>query len=78
MWSVSHLHRQATTTAPARTQHAAPRLAQARIRSEQLDTNERDLIADLFAVLETLVLRNELPAEAHGIYDQAVLLLARR
>jgi hypothetical protein len=57
---------------------AAPRLAQAKIRSDQLSTSERDVIADLFAVLETLVLRNELPAEAQGIYDQAVLMLARR
>jgi hypothetical protein len=57
---------------------AAPRLAQAKIRSDQLNTSERDVIADLFAVLETLVVRNELPAEAQGIYDQAVLMLARR
>jgi len=57
---------------------AAPRLAQAKIRSDQLSTIERDIIADLFAVLESLVLRNELPAEAQGIYDQAVLMLARR
>lgn len=57
---------------------AAPRLAQAKIRSDQLNTSERDVIADLFAVLETLVVRDELPAEAQGIYDQAVLMLARR
>jgi hypothetical protein len=57
---------------------AAPRLAQAKIRSDQLNTSERDVIADLFAVLESLVLRNELPAEAQGIYDQTVLMLARR
>ncbi|MDQ4104588.1 MAG: hypothetical protein M3186_13055 [Actinomycetota bacterium] len=56
----------------------APRLAQGKIRSNQLDTRERDVIADLFAVLESLVLRDELPAEAQGIYDQAVLILARR
>ncbi|HEV7453545.1 MAG TPA: hypothetical protein VGO16_19640 [Pseudonocardiaceae bacterium] len=53
-------------------------LAQAKIRSDQLSTSERDVIADLFAVLERLVLRNELPAEAQGRYDQAVLLLARQ
>lgn len=40
--------------------------------------SERDVIATLFAVLESLVLRDELPAEAQGIYDQAVLMLARR
>lgn len=57
---------------------AAPRLAQAKIRSDQLNTTERDVIADLFAVLETLVVSDELPAEAQGIYDQAVLMLARR
>jgi hypothetical protein len=57
---------------------AAPRLAQTKIRSDQLSTNERDVIADLFAVLESLVLRDELPAEVQGIYDQAVLMLARR
>ncbi len=53
-------------------------LAQAKIRSDQLSTSERDVIADLFAVLERLVLRDELPAEAQGRYDQAVLMLARR
>lgn len=50
--------------APAKS--AAPRLAQAKIRSDQLNTTERDVIADLFAVLETLVVRNGLPAEAQG------------
>lgn len=65
---------QQTTTL---TNPAAPRLAQVKIRSDQLNPSERDVIADLFAVLESLVLRNELPAEAQGIYDQAVLLLAR-
>jgi len=64
--------------AAASAKPAAPRLAQAKIRSDQLSTSERDVIADLFAVLESLVLRNELPAEAQGIYDQAVLMLARR
>jgi hypothetical protein len=29
-------------------------------------------------VLESLVVRNELPAEAQGRYDQAVLRLAQR
>lgn len=57
---------------------AAPRMAQAKIRSDQLATSERDVIADLFAVLENLVVRGELPAEAQGLYDQAVLMLARR
>ncbi|MGH3685934.1 MAG: hypothetical protein ACRDRU_27660 [Pseudonocardiaceae bacterium] len=64
--------------AAASAQPAAPRLAQTKIRSDQLSTSERDVIADLFAVLESLVVRNELPAEAQGIYDQAVLMLARR
>jgi hypothetical protein len=57
---------------------AVPRMAQAKIRSDQLTTSERDVIADLFAVLENLVVRNELPAEARGLYDQAVLMLAQR
>jgi hypothetical protein len=63
----------ATSTKPA-----APRMAQAKIRSDQLTTSERDVIADLFAVLENLVVRNELAAEARGLYDQAVLMLAGR
>ena len=67
-----------TVQAAASPKLTAPRLAQVKIRSDQLDTNERDVIADLFVVLESLVLRNELPAEAQGIYDQAVLMLARR
>jgi hypothetical protein len=50
----------------------------ARIRSTQPDICERDVIADLFAVLESLVMRNELRAEAQGRYDQAVLRLAQR
>jgi hypothetical protein len=74
MLLIQGAHRQVATSAKS----AAPRLAQAKIRSDQLNTSERDVIADLFAVLETLVLRNELPAEAQGIYDQAVLMLARR
>ncbi|MGH3480946.1 MAG: hypothetical protein ACRDRY_00460 [Pseudonocardiaceae bacterium] len=64
--------------AAASAELSLPTLAQARIRSDQLNTSERDLIADLFAVLESLVLRNELPAEAQGMYDQAVLTLAQR
>jgi hypothetical protein len=64
--------------AAASAEPALPALAQARIRSDQLNTRERDVIADLFAVLESLVLRNELPAEAQGRYDQAVLMLAQR
>lgn len=52
-------------------------LAQTKIRSDQLDSSERELIADLFMVLESLVLRDELPAEARGAYDHAVLRLAR-
>jgi hypothetical protein len=53
-------------------------LAQTKIRSDQLNSGERDIIADLFTILESLVLRDELPAEARGIYDQAVLMLAQR
>lgn len=68
----------ASLHAAASAKPTPPRLAQTKIRSEQLNTNERDVIADLFAVLESLVLREELPAEAQGIYDQAVLMLARR
>ena len=52
-------------------------LAQTKIRSHHLGSTERDLIADLFFILESLVLRDELPAEARGIYDQAVLALAQ-
>jgi len=74
MWFIPDLSLQAAASAKP----AAPRLAQAKIRSDQLNTSERDVIADLFAVLESLVLRNELPAEAQAIYDQAVLMLARR
>ncbi|HEY2764673.1 MAG TPA: hypothetical protein VGJ13_11770 [Pseudonocardiaceae bacterium] len=53
-------------------------LAQTKIRSDHLNSSERDIIADLFTILESLVLRDELPAEARGIYDQAVLMLAQR
>ena len=52
-------------------------LAQTKIRSAHLSSTERDLIVDLFSILESLVLRDELPAEARGSYDQAVLLLAQ-
>ena len=74
MWFIPDANVEATASAEL----AAPTLAQARIRSDQLNTRERDVIADLFAVLEGLVLRNELPAEAQGRYDQAVLMLAQR
>lgn len=74
MWFISDVSLQAAASAVP----VAPRLAQAKIRSDQLDASERDVIADLFSILENLVLRNELPAEAQGIYDQAVLMLARR
>jgi hypothetical protein len=74
MWYIPDVSLQAA----ASTKPTAPRLAQTKIRSDQLNPSERDVIADLFAVLESLVLRDELPAEAQGIYDQAVLMLARR
>jgi hypothetical protein len=41
--------------AAATAELAAPTLAQARIRCNQLNICERDVIADLFAVLESLV-----------------------
>ena len=74
MWFIPDVNLEA----PALAESAAPALAQARIRSNQLNVCDRDVIADLFAVLETLVVRNELPAEAQGRYDQAVLRLAQR
>ena len=74
MWYIPDVSLQAAASAKP----AAPRRAQTKIRSDQLTTSERDVIADLFAVLEILVLRDELPAEAQGIYDQAVLMLAMR
>ncbi|MGH3925158.1 MAG: hypothetical protein ACRDS9_27725 [Pseudonocardiaceae bacterium] len=74
MWFIPDVSLEAAASATP----ALPRLAQSRIRANQLNTSERDVIADLFAVLESLVLRNELPAEAQGMYDQAVLLLAQR
>ncbi len=52
-------------------------LAQAKIRSDHLSSAERDIIADLFTILESLVLRDELPAEVRGIYDQTVLMLVQ-
>lgn len=76
MWFIPDVSLEAAASATPTP--ALPRLAQARIRANQLNTSERDVIADLFAVLESLVLRNELPAEAQGMYDQAVLLLAQR
>lgn len=74
MWSIPDVGLEAAASAklPLAT------LAQTKIRSDHLSSNERDIIADLFAILENLVLRNELPAEARGIYDQAVLILAQR
>ena len=74
MWFIADVNLEAAASA----EPALSPLAQARIRSDQLNTSERDVIADLFAVLESLVLRNELPAEAQGRYDQAVLMLAQR
>lgn len=74
MWFIPEVNLAAAASATL----ALPTLAQAKIRSDQLSTSERDVIADLFAVLERLVLRDELPAEAQGRYDQAVLMLARR
>ena len=74
MWFIPKVNLEAAASAEL----PAPALAQARIRSAQLNICERDVIADLFAVLESLVLRNELPAEAQGRYDQAVLRLAQR
>ncbi|MGH3902231.1 MAG: hypothetical protein ACRDTA_29075 [Pseudonocardiaceae bacterium] len=74
MWFVLNVNSEAAASA----EFALPTLAQARIRSDQLNASERGLIADLFAVLESLVLHNELPAEAQGMYDQAVLQLAQR
>lgn len=74
MWFIAEVNLAAAAPATL----ALPTLAQAKIRSDQLSTSERDVIADLFAVLERLVLRDELPAEAQGRYDQAVLMLARR
>jgi hypothetical protein len=53
--------------AAASAKPTAPRLAQTKIRSDQLSTSERDVMADLFAVLENLVLRNELPPEPRHI-----------
>jgi hypothetical protein len=74
MWFVPDVSLEAAASATP----SLAALAQTRIRSDHLASNERDLIADLFAILESLVLRDELPAEARGIYDQAVLLLAQQ
>jgi len=70
MWFIPDVNLAAT----ASTTPALITLAQAKIRSNQLSTSERDVIA----VLERLVLRDALPVEAPGRYDQAVLMLARR
>ncbi|MGH3913886.1 MAG: hypothetical protein ACRDTC_10820 [Pseudonocardiaceae bacterium] len=74
MWFIPDI----TLEAAASAKLPLPTLAQTKIRSDHLSGNERDIIADLFAILESLVLRDELPAEAQGIYDQAVLMLAQR
>lgn len=74
MWFIPDVNVEAAASA----EFVLPTLAQARIRTDQLNASERELIADLFAVLESLVLRNELPAEAQGMYDQTVLQLAQR
>ncbi|MGH3871232.1 MAG: hypothetical protein ACRDSR_06875 [Pseudonocardiaceae bacterium] len=74
MWFIPDV----TPEAAASAEFALPTLAQAKIRSDELNATERELIADLFAVLESLVVRAELPAEAQGRYDQAVLKLAQR
>jgi hypothetical protein len=58
--------------AAASAKPVAPRLCRPRSRSNPLNTHERDVIAGLFAVLESLVLSNELLAEAQGVYNQAV------
>lgn len=74
MWFVSDV----TLEAPASAKPPLATLAQTKIRSDNLTANERDVIADLFTILERLVVRDELPAEAQCIYDQAVLMLAQR
>ncbi|MGH3800029.1 MAG: hypothetical protein ACRDTD_07855 [Pseudonocardiaceae bacterium] len=74
MWYIPDVNLEAAASA----EPTLPTLARARIRSDQLNTSERALIADLFAVLESLVVGNELPAEAQGMYDQVVLRLAQR
>ncbi|MGH3885942.1 MAG: hypothetical protein ACRDSZ_05105 [Pseudonocardiaceae bacterium] len=50
MWYIPDVNLEAAASA----EPTLPTLAQARIRSDQLNTSERDLIADLFAVLEEL------------------------
>lgn len=72
MWFVTD----ATLTRGA--EPAMATMAQTKIRAYPLTPTERDMIADLFIVLEGLVARDELPAEARGLYDQAVMLLAQR
>jgi len=73
MWFVPDVNLEAAASAKL----SLATLAQTKIRSDHLSTDERDIIADLFTILERLVLRDELPAEARGIYDQAVLMLAQ-
>jgi hypothetical protein len=74
MWFVPDVTLEAVTSSKP----ALATLAQTKIRSDHLTANERDMIADLFTILESLVVRDELPAEAQCIYDQAVLMLAQR
>jgi hypothetical protein len=74
MWSRSDVNLEGTAAAG----RVPATLAQTRIRCDRLSSSERTIIADLFAILEGLVQRDELPAEARCIYDQAVLLLAQR
>lgn len=74
MWFIPEV----SLAGPASAKPSPATLAQTKIRSDHLNSSERDLIADLFTILERLVLRDELPAEARGIYDQAVLLLAQQ
>jgi len=74
MWFIPDVSLEAAASAKP----ALATLAQTKIRSDHLNSNERDIIADLFTILESLVLRDELPAEARCIYDQAVLMLTQR
>jgi hypothetical protein len=53
MWFMADINLEAAASA----EPALPPLAQARIRSDQLNTREGDVITGLFAVLESLVLR---------------------
>lgn len=51
--------------------------ARQRLYFQHMELEERSAIADLFEVLEHLVLCDELPAEARGVYDRAVMQLGR-